>query len=248
MLQKIAAPGFARYFSPHFLFFLVFFLMIRRPPRSTLFPYTTLFRPRRAPRQRMEDRPDRAHRPLPRPADPRPARPDQGHQRQGAPIRRAQHRPRAADAADHQRPHHDHQEAVRALRRTNDDRERARRLHRRLPPQRALKRPTAQRRPRHHPDRHRRQPLPPARPPTTPLRERDPGPHLAPLPQRHRHPPPHRRHDHRRPTPTHLPPRPHRRRTRRPHHHDPLAQRPQAALPLPAPLKPQDDYLTENRG
>src|SRR5215469_18171743 len=27
------------------LFF--FFLMIRRPPRSTLFPYTTLFRPRR---------------------------------------------------------------------------------------------------------------------------------------------------------------------------------------------------------
>src|SRR5882762_11002669 len=24
---------------------LVFFLMIRRPPRSTLFPYTTLFRP-----------------------------------------------------------------------------------------------------------------------------------------------------------------------------------------------------------
>src|ERR1017187_10657388 len=26
--------------------FLVFFLMIRRPPRSTLFPYTTLFRSR----------------------------------------------------------------------------------------------------------------------------------------------------------------------------------------------------------
>src|SRR3712207_9230206 len=25
-------------------FFIVFFLMIRRPPRSTLFPYTTLFR------------------------------------------------------------------------------------------------------------------------------------------------------------------------------------------------------------
>src|SRR2546422_6575765 len=25
-------------------FFLLFFLMIRRPPRSTLFPYTTLFR------------------------------------------------------------------------------------------------------------------------------------------------------------------------------------------------------------
>src|SRR5690348_18349924 len=27
-----------------FLFFSFFFLMIRRPPRSTLFPYTTLFR------------------------------------------------------------------------------------------------------------------------------------------------------------------------------------------------------------
>src|SRR3712207_8324732 len=26
------------------LFYYVFFLMIRRPPRSTLFPYTTLFR------------------------------------------------------------------------------------------------------------------------------------------------------------------------------------------------------------
>src|SRR2546430_17400843 len=26
------------------LFFFFFFLMIRRPPRSTLFPYTTLFR------------------------------------------------------------------------------------------------------------------------------------------------------------------------------------------------------------
>src|SRR5262245_62667984 len=31
------------------VFFLLFFLMLRRPPRSTLFPYTTLFRssPRR---------------------------------------------------------------------------------------------------------------------------------------------------------------------------------------------------------
>src|SRR4051794_41716181 len=33
---------FPRLYSP-FLFFF-FFLMIRRPPRSTLFPYTTLFR------------------------------------------------------------------------------------------------------------------------------------------------------------------------------------------------------------
>src|SRR6266496_4243350 len=29
-----------------FSFFFFFFLMIRRPPRSTLFPYTTLFRSR----------------------------------------------------------------------------------------------------------------------------------------------------------------------------------------------------------
>src|SRR5947208_13794290 len=32
--------------SFHFVFFFFFFLMIRRPPRSTLFPYTTLFRSR----------------------------------------------------------------------------------------------------------------------------------------------------------------------------------------------------------
>src|SRR3712207_9505958 len=31
------------------LFVLFFFLMIRRPPRSTLFPYTTLFRSRALP-------------------------------------------------------------------------------------------------------------------------------------------------------------------------------------------------------
>src|SRR5437868_9139953 len=31
-------------FVLHFFFFFFFFLMIRRPPRSTLFPYTTLFR------------------------------------------------------------------------------------------------------------------------------------------------------------------------------------------------------------
>src|SRR6266850_5382550 len=30
--------------SSYFFSFLFFFLMIRRPPRSTLFPYTTLFR------------------------------------------------------------------------------------------------------------------------------------------------------------------------------------------------------------
>src|SRR5687767_16016976 len=31
--------------------FLIFFLMIRRPPRSTLFPYTTLFRSRYRPHE-----------------------------------------------------------------------------------------------------------------------------------------------------------------------------------------------------
>src|SRR6266571_8452768 len=37
-------------------FFLFFFLMMRRPPRSTLFPYTTLFRA--AGRDRLRQRPD----------------------------------------------------------------------------------------------------------------------------------------------------------------------------------------------
>src|SRR2546430_17702245 len=32
------------YLDVHFDSFFFFFLMIRRPPRSTLFPYTTLFR------------------------------------------------------------------------------------------------------------------------------------------------------------------------------------------------------------
>src|SRR6266513_5331883 len=32
------------YLPYYFLFLFFFFLMIRRPPRSTLFPYTTLFR------------------------------------------------------------------------------------------------------------------------------------------------------------------------------------------------------------
>src|SRR3712207_8763987 len=41
---------------------LFFFLMIRRPPRSTLFPYTTLFRSRRG-RPRTARGPGRARRP-----------------------------------------------------------------------------------------------------------------------------------------------------------------------------------------
>src|SRR2546430_10426169 len=38
---------------------LFFFLMIRRPPRSTLFPYTTLFRSRRQ-QDRLPERAERA--------------------------------------------------------------------------------------------------------------------------------------------------------------------------------------------
>src|SRR5688572_32203914 len=54
---------FPRYLSFTYLFF--FFLMIRRPPRSTLFPYTTLFRPgprphRRPPRTRASPATDRS--------------------------------------------------------------------------------------------------------------------------------------------------------------------------------------------
>src|SRR2546427_3355103 len=47
-----------------FSFFLFFFLMIRRPPRSTLFPYTTLFRSRRSrlPRRRAASPDGRAER------------------------------------------------------------------------------------------------------------------------------------------------------------------------------------------
>src|SRR5690242_21482238 len=41
-----------------------FFLMIRRPPRSTLFPYTTLFRSRHTePRKERSERPQRERRP-----------------------------------------------------------------------------------------------------------------------------------------------------------------------------------------
>src|SRR5260221_14260078 len=66
---------FTAYHTPTTLFFF-FFLMIRRPPRSTLFPYTTLFRshqsgagdgadPRRGPRPgrlRVRGRPGRGPR------------------------------------------------------------------------------------------------------------------------------------------------------------------------------------------
>src|SRR5206468_12536908 len=37
-------PYLLHYINPTLLHHFFFFLMIRRPPRSTLFPYTTLFR------------------------------------------------------------------------------------------------------------------------------------------------------------------------------------------------------------
>src|SRR2546422_4453176 len=43
------------------LLFFFFFLMIRRPPRSTLFPYTTLFRSVRLPREKNPKRPVMLH-------------------------------------------------------------------------------------------------------------------------------------------------------------------------------------------
>src|SRR2546429_7783563 len=42
--MHISFSSTSRFTSPSPLTFLFFFLMIRRPPRSTLFPYTTLFR------------------------------------------------------------------------------------------------------------------------------------------------------------------------------------------------------------
>src|SRR5258707_4420071 len=54
--------------SPSFFSFSFFFLMIRRPPRSTLFPYTTLFRSWPIPGNR------RAARRTARPAAPGPSR------------------------------------------------------------------------------------------------------------------------------------------------------------------------------
>src|SRR5258708_26810568 len=75
------------------MLFFLFFLMIRRPPRSTLFPYTTLFRSLsdrfwsdralRAARRLRRDfsgdgRPDERHRPYGRRAR---RRPDEGRDR-----------------------------------------------------------------------------------------------------------------------------------------------------------------------
>src|SRR2546429_9710677 len=61
--------------SSHGVIFF-FFLMIRRPPRSTLFPYTTLFRSHRAQPARPVSPPAPPHR---RPADRKSTRLNSSH-------------------------------------------------------------------------------------------------------------------------------------------------------------------------
>src|SRR5438045_9542901 len=49
-MSLISCSCYCFYFNFFFFVFHFFFLMIRRPPRSTLFPYTTLFRSVSGPR------------------------------------------------------------------------------------------------------------------------------------------------------------------------------------------------------
>src|SRR5690242_21767665 len=56
------------FYSLHSFFFFFFFLMIRRPPRSTLFPYTTLFR---SPPRLSQAKRNRSKASFPRPFSPR---------------------------------------------------------------------------------------------------------------------------------------------------------------------------------
>src|SRR5947199_8030158 len=69
------------------MFFFFFFLMIRRPPRSTLFPYTTLFRSDRFADRRRDRR-----------ADPQPVRAVvPGDPVQGEDPQARQHAPRSEE-------------------------------------------------------------------------------------------------------------------------------------------------------
>src|SRR5659263_621355 len=192
--------------------------------------------PGRATRLSLADPQRQTRRPLPAPPDPRGDRAPQRHRSAATSDRDPQHRPRPAHPADHQRPHHPRQGPVHPLRRTDDHRERTRRRHQRLPPQRPELRTAPQRRPRHHPHRARRQLLPAARPQTAPLRTRHPRPALATLPGQHRH-----RHRRRRPRPhrpraPHLHPSAHRRRLPRTRHPHPLVGRTKPPLRVPTTL------------
>src|SRR5207302_7961350 len=82
---RIKLSKLSYYIISLILFFILFFffLMLRRPPRSTLFPYTTLFRSHRArqpPRVRARDGargcPRRATQPPPIADDDRPRQPE----------------------------------------------------------------------------------------------------------------------------------------------------------------------------
>src|SRR6266850_2743987 len=44
MCDSVLLCSFLMFLNSFLIIFFFFFLMIRRPPRSTLFPYTTLFR------------------------------------------------------------------------------------------------------------------------------------------------------------------------------------------------------------
>src|SRR5664280_2132499 len=190
--------------------------------------------PGRATRLSLADPQRQTRRPLPAPPDPRGDRAPQRHRSAATSDRDPQHRPRPAHPADHQRPHHPRQGPVHPLRRTDDHRERTRRRHQRLPPQRPELRTAPQRRPRHHPHRARRQLLPAARPQTAPLRTRHPRPALATLPGQRRHrrrrPRPHR------PRAPHLHPSAHRRRLPRTRHPHPLVGRTKPPLRVPTTL------------
>src|SRR3712207_9146464 len=61
--------------TPQLLLLFLFFLMIRRPPRSTLFPYTTLFR--------SDGLPDELHRGIIGPDAARAAQPDRRQEPEG---------------------------------------------------------------------------------------------------------------------------------------------------------------------
>src|SRR5659263_85398 len=101
--------------------------------------------PGRATRLSLADPQRQTRRPLPAPPDPRGDRAPQRHRSAATSDRDPQHRPRPAHPADHQRPHHPRQGPVHPLRRTDDHRERTRRRHQRLPPQRPELRTAPQR-------------------------------------------------------------------------------------------------------
>src|SRR6266513_3839298 len=90
-----------------------FFLMIRRPPRSTLFPYTTLFRSPapRAPRLQGAHSEGRNRRPAPAPAGQRRQGPERRTRRRSV----SQHRLASAPALSRERPRSLPRSAARAV-------------------------------------------------------------------------------------------------------------------------------------